>query len=779
LFDHDGALWTVRGFSAGVYRLPHPERFEDGRTVVEADVPEAFTEKDGLSANQGSTLFEDREGNVWSGMSQGLDRFSSPNLVRAIMPPLSKGQVFAAPSAALAAADNGALWIIDSVHQLLNFQDGKVAGYAQVSALNSAFRADDGSVWLAGPRHLWQISDGKFTDRDLPAGADDFPVQAIAEGKSGAMWASIQAHGLFKLSGDQWTAEPVLPSSPTANPIVMTRDREEAVWAGYVDNQIAVLRDDGWRVYTKQDGIQVGNVTALFAHGSQVWTGGEFGLARFDKNQFRALVPSTEHLFDGITGIVETKVGELWLNGRAGIVHISADEISRSVADSLHPVRAEVFGTLDGLRGTSLRIKPLPTAIEGTDGRLWFSTSAGFFSVDPTKVARNAVPPQVEIESLNVDGKAYPPSAELTLPKSSQTIRIDYVGLSLTMAEKVRYRYKLDGFDTAWQEADVRRQALYTNLKPGRYRFHVIAANNDGVWNEQGTTLEFVLPPAFVQTGWFMAICVLSSIAVIGLLFRFRVRQVSDRMRGRVEARLAERERIARELHDTLLQSTQGLILKFQTVANGITCSDPARKMLEQALDRADDVLEEGRERVMDLRVPSDMWGDVRQSFATACDELARDSAISFHIATDGAPRALKPRVHEEVYAIGREALLNAVRHANAGSIEVRIVYEKRALHVSVRDDGVGIDDKILIAGGRFGHWGLTGMRERAASIGGSLLVERRNDGGTHVEVRVPSRVAYTPSSLASAWLTFILIWGRLNASLRPATDADPHVHRG
>ena len=779
LFDRDGALWTVRSFSAGVYRLPHPERFEDGRTVVEKDVPEAFTEKDGLSANQGSTAFEDREGNVWSGMARGLDRFSSPNLIRAIMPPLPKGQVFAAPSAALAAADDGALWIIDSVHQLLNFQNGKVTGNAQVSALNSTFRAEDGSVWLAGPGHLWRISGGMLTDHDLPANTGDFPVQAIAEGKSGAMWASIQSHGLFRRSGDQWTAEPVLPSSPTTSAIVMSSDREKSVWAGYVDNQIAVLRDDGWRVYTKQDGIQIGNVTALSVHGSQVWAGGEFGLARFDRNQFRAVSPSTEHLFDGITGIVETKNGDLWLNGRAGIVHISADEISRSVADSRHPVRAEVFGTLDGLQGTSLRIRPLPTAIEGTDGRLWFSTSAGFFSIDPAGLVRNAFPPQLKIESLTVDGKVYGSSADLTLPKSSQTIRINYVGLSLTMAEKVRYRYKLDGFDTAWQEAAGRREAFYTNLKPGRYRFHVTAANNDGVWNDQGATVELVLPPAFVQTGWFMVICIVGSIVLFWLLFRLRIRQISDRMRGRVEARLAERERIARELHDTLLQSTHGLILKFQTVANRISPSDPTRQVMEQALERADDVLEEGRKRVMDLRVPSDLWGDLRQAFATACNELASDSASSFRTVTDGVPRALRPRVREELYAIGREALLNAVRHANAKNIEVRIAYERRAMHVSVRDDGVGIDDEILVAGGRFGHWGLKGMRERAASIGGSLLVERLLDGGTRIAVTVPSQVAYQGRSLTSAWLSFRPIWGRLNASAPSNVDADAHVYRG
>ena len=380
------------------------------------------------------------------------------------MPPIPKGQDFAAPSAALAAADNGALWVIDSVRPLLNFQDGRVASYAEVSALNSTIRATDGSVWFAGPGKLWHFKAGEFTKTDLPSGADGFQVQAIAEGKSGATWVSVQLHGLFKLLDGKWTAQPVLPSAPTLSVIAMTSGRDGGIWAGYSDNRIAALGDDGWRVYTKEDGVEVGNVTALFARGTQIWAGGEYGLARSDKTRFRTFLPYTDHLFDGITGIVETRGGDLWLNGRAGIVHVSADEVGRGVADGLHRVRAEVFGALDGLQGTSQRIRPLPTAIEGTDGRLWFSTSAGFFSIDPMQIARNPIPPQLKIESLNVDGKSFSPSAELTLPKLSQTIRINYVGLSLAMAEKVRYRYKLDGVDTDWQEAEAKREALYTNL---------------------------------------------------------------------------------------------------------------------------------------------------------------------------------------------------------------------------------------------------------------------------------------------------------------------------
>jgi signal transduction histidine kinase/ligand-binding sensor domain-containing protein len=751
LFDRDGGLWTVRSFTSGLYRIPYPEHFGDGRTILEKDIPKAFTEKDGLSSNRGSTIFEDREGNVWTGMAEGLNRFSNRNVIRAVVPSLPKGEPFSGPGSALAAADNGALWVIDSLRPLLNFKDGKINRHPEVPALNCAIRANDGSAWFAGSGKIWHYKSGKFTKTALPVGTNDFPVQAIAEGKDGVIWAAIQRHGLFQLTEGKWTAHPVLPLSPTLSAITMSTDTNGRVWAGYVDNQIAVLDNNSWQVFSRQNGIQIGNVSALFTRRSQIWAGGEFGLARFDKAQFKALMPNTEHMFDGITGIVETRNGELWLNGRAGIVRITAAEISRSVEDDTYRVRAEVFGSLDGLQGTSLRIRPLPTAIEGTDGRLWFSTSAGFFSIDPARIFHNPVPPQVLIESLNVDGKSYRSGTKLTLPKLSKAVRIDYVGLSLTMTEKVRYHYKLEGVDKGWQDAQSQRQALYTNLDPGTYQFHVIAANNDGVWNETGATLDFVIPPAFVQTGWFIALCIVGGMTMVGLLIRFRVKQISARLRGRLEARLAERERIARELHDTLLQSTQGLILRFQAVANGIPRSDPARETLEKALERADEVMAEGRDRVIDLRIPAHMWGDLQQAFATAGKDLAIESATVFRITADGAARALNANVREEIYAIGREALLNAFRHANAPLIEIEIVYAKQEFRLYVRDNGAGIEETILETGGRSGHWGLKGMRERAVAIGAKLNVLRRSEGGTQIEVSLPGGIAYKKRTMSSS----------------------------
>jgi signal transduction histidine kinase len=263
----------------------------------------------------------------------------------------------------------------------------------------------------------------------------------------------------------------------------------------------------------------------------------------------------------------------------------------------------------------------------------------------------------------------------VVLPEHSTALRIGYAGLSLMMPEKVQYRYKLDGIDQNWQDAQGGQEAYFINVPPGTHHFHVIAANNDGVWNAQGATLAFVVSPAFTQTSWFLVLSVDGTAALIGLAFRFRVRQLAARMRVRLNERLRERERIARELHDKLLQSTQGLMLRVQAAANRIMPGDPAREVLDSALKRADEVIAEARDRVQDLRVPLEARSDLVRSLADIGKELALGRPVKFNVLVEGPPRRLRPKIVDEAYSIGREALLNAFHHAQAVLIEILIEY--------------------------------------------------------------------------------------------------------
>jgi len=309
--------------------------------------------------------------------------------------------------------------------------------------------------------------------------------------------------------------------------------------------------------------------------------------------------------------------------------------------------------------------------------------------------------------------------------------------------ERVHFKYELEGSDSDWQDAGTRREALYTNLGPGSYTFQVIASNNDGVWNNTGAALHFMIAPAFYQTRWFDALCALAVLGTLVVLYQIRIRQVAAQARGRLEARLAERERIARELHDTLLQGIQGLIWRFQAATDRIPADVPARDMMEKSLDRADKLLAESRDRVKDLRPTAAEVADLAQALAAEGDQFAQLHPVPFRVSVQGTRRDLHPIVREEGFLIAREALGNAFRHAQARDIEAEVTYGDRALQVRVRDDGLGISSSVLQAGGRPGHFGLLGMRERAKKLGGHLDVWSKPGAGTEIDLRVPAQVAY------------------------------------
>jgi signal transduction histidine kinase len=331
----------------------------------------------------------------------------------------------------------------------------------------------------------------------------------------------------------------------------------------------------------------------------------------------------------------------------------------------------------------------------------------------------------------------------LALPPLTRDLQIDYTALSLTAPEKMRFRYRLEGHDRAWREVGTRRQAFYTDLPPGDYRFNVIASNNDGVWNEQGASLDLSIAPTFYQTQWFAGLCIALAAATLWLLLWLRGKQIETRMRVRLEERVLERERIARDLHDTFLQSVQGLVLRFHAVLGRLPQESVAGRMLEQALGRADEVINEGRDRVYNLRQSAQASIDLPQALTAAAEELAETSDTKFRVLIEGTPRPLHPVVREEAYRIGVEALSNAFRHAAARNIEVLVEYGRKSLGLRVVDDGRGYDVAVLEDLVAQGHFGLAGLRERAHRIRAQLEVSSRAGAGSAVELRVPASIAY------------------------------------
>jgi signal transduction histidine kinase len=460
----------------------------------------------------------------------------------------------------------------------------------------------------------------------------------------------------------------------------------------------------------------------------------------------------------------------LWLYMPCGLARIdraALDAWISGVEKNNHPehaIQLTFFDSLDGVRSLAESGHYSPPVAKSPDGKLWFLPWDGVSVIDPRHIRLNRLPPPVRVEQVTANQTTYDPASAtngaMQLPPLVRALEIDYTALSFVAPEKVFFRYKLENFDRDWQEAGTRRQAFYNNLSPGNYHFRVIACNNSGIWNEEGATFDFSIAPAYYQTAWFRALCVAVFAAFLWALFQLRQWQMQHQFNMRLEARVHERMRIARELHDTLLQSFHGLMFRFQAARNMLPRRpEEAMQALDGAISRAEQAIAESRNAIQDLRSATAGQADLAQSLTAIGQELAarngnHDSPL-FQVIVEGERRKLAPVFQDEAYRMGRELLQNAFQHACAHEIEVEIRYDHRMFRLRIRDDGKGIDPKVLEQGGRRGHWGLPGVRERAQQIGAQLDFWSEAGAGTEIQLTVPAHIAYAKSQDSSGLWPF------------------------
>lgn len=737
LIDRDGTLWTSS--PAGIQRVQH----------VAADSPsDVFSNLDGLTAPYAGAFLEDREGNIWIGTEGGVDRFRESRLTRVELPNAANGF-------AIAAGDAGALLVgTDFNPGALRVTSTAVDRVPGPQFITCVYRDDAGDVWYGGRAVVWHASGSRLDSIAVPVDRDNanyYPVQALARDRAGRLWVSVVRGGVFYYADEKWTRV----DDPS---LTLSSDASGRTWLGYPGSRIKVVgpAPNEVRELSLADGLDIGNVMAILPRGTDTWIGGELGLVRFDGKRFHAVKQNGGRQLPSVSGIVATAEGDLWLSSTAGAIKLVANEVQLLSSQPDYSVTIELFDFLDGMPGTPNAIRPLPSIAATSDGRLWFATTNGIVWIDPHHQRMNTLAPNVDVQAIVADGRAYEPRAGVRLPIKARNVQISYTAPSLSIPERVHFRYRL-GAGEPWQDAGSRRTAYFTDLRPGNYAFQVIAANNDGVWNNTGATLEFEVPPAFYQTSWFYAICVLALFAALTVAYRVRVRQVAAHVRDRLEAQLAERERIARDLHDTLLQGMQGLIWKFQAASDRMPPGEPARQLMEQSLDRADKLLEESRDKVKELRPAANDAADLAQALAAEGEQLTKLHSAQFHASVQGTPRDLHPIVREEGFLIAREALANAFNHSAAANIEAEVTYGEHALQIRIRDDGRGISATVLDAGGRPGHFGLLGMRERAKQLGAGIEVWSKPGAGTEIDLRVPAEIAYRSSQPATRGWRFRL----------------------
>jgi len=740
IVDRDGAVWIPT--PQGIRRFKSMDSLASTSVRAATAKVDVFGRPDGLTAEHIFSALQDKEGNVWFGTSGGLDKFRAAKLVKIDVP--SGSQYFS-----VARGGGDSMWIGTSQGQLYRVTTtttgGPVAEFG--SFIGCLYRDPSGLLWVGSNNAIWQQQDGRWNASKRIVKNDPYPdaneIQAMAKDTTGAMWVSVVQAGVYRVVADTWTLWGGRDDFPKEPATVLTADSEGRLWLGYVNGRIALLDGARLTVFAEPEDLRIGTTLALKAHGSGVWVGGEQGLLHFDGKVFHPVTARNRGPLPAISGIVETTDGDLWLNTSEGAVHIAPPELQKSLSNPAYPVGFELLNFLDGMAGTPSAIRPLPSMVEGGDGRLWISTTNGVLWHDPRQTTRNRLAPNVYIQSIVADGASYDPSELTQLPMKTRNLSIGYAGLSFSIPERVRFRYRLEGGDSSWEDVGTRREAYFTDLAPGRYAFHVVASNEDGIWNETGATLQFVIPPTFFQTRWFIGLCILAAAGMMWILFLLRLQQLKARIRWQIEARLVERERIARDLHDTFLQGVQGLMLRFQSVTERIPKEEPSRRLMEQALDRADQVLADGRDRVTGLRDATYQSPALPEALRIVGDDLGRDHAAEFSLSVEGAPRDLHPIVREESYRVAAEAITNAYRHAHARHIDVHIEFDKDGLSVRVGDDGHGFDARQPVPATQPGHWGLTGMRERAARIRGQLKVSSNAVTGSIVELHIPARMAY------------------------------------
>jgi signal transduction histidine kinase len=760
IFDGESSLW-IGLFRGGIRRA------SDFKHLGHASF-DRFESADGLSSDGVRATFRDREGNIWFGTNRGLDRFRENKAT----PFSAKEGLAQNPLLDLTSTPDGTVWVVTFAgDRVQHFVGGRIVsqGLPPASRSNSilSLYSDKDRVWLGGNFGLAEGVGGKFSFVSVPGNAEKSGVENITSDSAGNLWIVVfegDKSRVRRLRNGAWTDFPDT-ELPNYRCGAVFGDAAGRVWLGF-DGEVAVYENDRFHRYSAAAGLPHGRIRSISSdHTGRVWFGSEGGLSRFDGRRFSTLTKENGLPGNAVSGIVEDDDGFYWIAGTLGIIRASMQEVEKALKSPTYRMQTLFLDTTDGLPGLP-NPASFPAAIKTPDGKLWFATTDGIAVVDPRRLPMNGVPPTILIQTVTADSQPFAISSELHLRPKVRNVEIGFAALSLSIPERVLFRYKLEGYDDEWRGPVTDRSASYTNLPPRDYRFRVIACNNDGVWNETGATLAFSIDPAFYQTVSFGLFCVAAAAGILLAAIRWRMRLIAARLAAQFQQRLEERTRIAQDLHDTLLQGFISASLQLSLANRELTVDSKAKRIVTEVLDLMRSVIEEGRSAVRGMRLRQADANDLEKSFSRIRAEAIADGPAKFRVLVEGPERPLHALVRDDVYRIGREAIVNAFRHSGAANVEVELRYCDPNLRLFVRDDGRGIEPQIL-RDGRDGHWGLSGMRETAERIGAKLRLQSRLSEGTEVELTVPAEIAFAPRPPAGRWWRIFRRRGRSNEQFK------------
>lgn len=762
--DRSGTLHAVTSDGVVVYgngrfrRSPSAVGPEDRRDTTKYSI------KDGLPSNRITFRYEDREGAVWIGTDGGLARVVNGRVER-----FSPNDVLSSDITLSAFEDReGNLWLGTESDGLYVLRDQKFAMYASKDGLasdlaRSIFQDRDGTVWIGTNGGLSRFADGRFSSITAKDGLSSNAILGLAEDAEGNLLAGTP-DGLNVIRGGR--VRVMTTADGLADDFVRSvyKDADGSVWIG-TRRGLSHWVNGRFKTYSQADGLGSDFVgTLLRGHDGGLWIATLGGLTRFADGKFKNYTTADGLASNVITALHEDAAGVIWIGTQGGgLNRFIGGKFSQYPAPGLpetiygiledaekslwissktgifrvsKPGLIVQYGTADGLRVSECSEGGHPAGWRTKDGSLWFSTVKGVAVMDSRMVERKALPPPVVLEAFSVDDRTFEPGGTTSMDVAPGPSRFsfEYAGLTFYSPQRARFRYRLEGFDHSWIDAGTRRVAYYTNLRPGQYKFRVSARAYDGDWSETEASLAFRLRPHFYQTYWFYLLLAILLAAAIYEAYRWRLRQVE----AQFKAVLAERNRIAREIHDTLAQGFVAVSVQLELLGRKLSGPvEGARELLDQARELVQNSLAEARRSIWDLRSQTAEREDFASKLSKMATQVTSRTPVKVRFEVNGTYRALPGKVEDELLRIGQEAITNVVRHADAQHIDVALHFDAKKVKMVIADDGIGFVNRGAASSAN-GHYGLQGMRERAEQIGAELTVVSTPGAGTHVQVETP-----------------------------------------
>jgi signal transduction histidine kinase/ligand-binding sensor domain-containing protein len=724
IFDRSGNLW-VATFGAGLWRVSVDDR-NSGRLVDRAGL------RTGLSSDLIQVVFEDRDGNIWAGTSGGLHRLTR----RKLTPIEDLGYAIAltpaAPSGMWVGRTTG---VVRFVRQDGHWSQAQVV--SQHPDVRSLYDDHRGTLWVGATEGLFRFVDGRLTPVALPARSRP-QVTSISPAPDGSLWLGDGAW-LFRWDGSRLTPFDQARDGALARITYVQLDRSGRLWVGFESGQLGFLDPHGsFHLLGIEQGFDPRAHDAIHTviedDDGNVWVCSSGGLGRFREDRFTTIGRQNGLPGDQVWSVLVDSAHRLWLSVDRGLVSLDRSEFETAVSHPDYRVHYRLYDTLDGLAGGAFGHV---SSVKADDDTLWFIQGGGLTRLSPEEIRddRASVLAPLYIESVLAANERMPsPPQHMSFPHGTGRLQISYTALALSSPNKIRFRYRLVGADADWVNAGTQRAAFYTNLAPGNYQFQVEASAEEGIWNTSKALWTFSIRPAFYQTAWFYVVCLTAVLLALWGVWRFRIGLVKRQF----SMVLAERARLSRELHDTLLQSLVGVVLQLEPIAKTVVAEPVvARTQIVRVRRQVEAYIREARESIKNLRSPLLKVRNLATALKEFGEEAVAPTSAAFSVVVTGSMPSLAPDVEMELFRIGQEAITNAVRHAGAAHIELTLSFSDGAVELRLSDDGCGFNYQPRAA--QDDHYGLITMRERAEELHGELTIFAAVGRGTVVRAIIPA----------------------------------------